>query len=210
MMEDRMVAVEEFNADEIKRINSKMIGASGEFLVCGMLAQYRWAAAMTRDGIPMTDVLAEHSDTGRAISVQVKTTWVASGNANWQFGLNDIAPSKSETQWFVLVKLEGKEAPARARFFVVPKDHVAAGVWIVHQNWLTDPNAKPGTRNTSIGRARASQFVFEGYEDRWDFLKSNASEAPVLLPIEYKSLSQDSRVGLPPGHPWQTALPKWQ
>lgn len=184
-----------------KRINSKMVGASGEFLVCGMLAQYRWAAAMTRDGIPMTDVLAEHADTGRAISVQVKTTWVARGKANWQFGLKDIAQAKSETQWYVLVKLESKEAPAEPSFFVVPKDHVAAGVWIVHHDWLTEPSAKPGTRNTSVERARASEYVFGNYKDRWDLLNSNASNAPVLLPKEYRALCQQIRVGLPPAHP---------
>jgi hypothetical protein len=202
--------MDESSAEAGSRINSKMVGASGEFLVCGILAQFRWAAAMTRDGIPMTDVLAEHADTGRSISIQVKTTWIRSGSANWQFGLKDIGPAKSQTQWYVLVKLKSEEPPAASTFYVVPKDHVAAGVWIVHQNWRTDPAAKPGNRNTDVSRARASEIVFGKYKDRWDLLHTDANKTPVLLPPEYKDLSKLPRVGLPPDHPWHKGSPKWQ
>jgi len=34
--------MDESSAEAGSRINSKMVGASGEFLVCGILAQLKW------------------------------------------------------------------------------------------------------------------------------------------------------------------------
>jgi hypothetical protein len=51
-----------------------------------------------------------------------------------------------------MVKLEGP-APARARYFVIPRKHVAAAAWIAHKNWFTDPTVKPGKRNAPQSQA---------------------------------------------------------
>jgi hypothetical protein len=62
----------------------KLRGSAGEHLVCGVLAQFNWAAALTREGVARTDVLAANAETGRTVSLQVKTTWVKTGRlANW-------------------------------------------------------------------------------------------------------------------------------
>lgn len=50
--------------------------------------------------------------------------------------------------------------------------------------------------------------TFEHYEDRWDLLLVDESDAPVLLPKRYRDLAQEERVGLPPGHAWRTAMPE--
>jgi hypothetical protein len=192
-----------------KSLDKKLRGSVGEFLVCGVLGQYEWAAGLTRDGIAMTDVLAQHAQTGEAVSVQVKTTWVDEGReAKWQVGLKDIRPATSDSQWYVMVKLEGA-APAASTFFVVPKDHVAAAVWIVHQRWLTDPSVPPGQRNTPVSRAIINERFFARYEGRWDLLGTPSSKAPVLLPSDLRQSAQLDRVGLPPDHPWLNGLPKW-
>jgi len=193
-----------------RMVDTKLRGSAGEFLVCGLLAQFHWAAALTRDGIAMTDVLAQHAETGEAISIQVKTNWVLPGfDAKWQVGAKDVRPATSTSQWYVLVKLEGAQAPARARFFIIPKDHAAAGIWIAHHHWLTDPTAAPGKRNTPVSRAIVGEATFAGYEDRWDLLGTPTDQVPVLLPPWLRDTCQLERVGLPEGHPWRLALPTW-
>jgi hypothetical protein len=93
--------------------------------------------------------------------------------------------------------------------FVVPRNHVAAAAWISHMHWRTDPDVETGRRNAGVDQARVSAPVFTGYEDRWDLLDGPTTDAPVLLPPEYRSLALEKRVGLPPEHPWHDALPEW-
>lgn len=95
------------------------------------------------------------------------------------------------------------------RTFVVPRSHVAAAAWIEHMNWLTEPGIEPGKRNAPVERSRVSLPTFVRYEDRWDLLLVDEAEAPVLLPEKYREFAQETRVGLPEGHVWQTMLPEW-
>jgi len=192
-------------------VDRKLRGSSGEHLVCGVLAQFNWAAALTREGVARTDVLAVNTDTGRTVTIQVKTTWREKKPktvrpVGWRLGMKDILPAAAPTEWYVMVKLEG-DAPAATSYFVVPRDHVAAAAWIVHRNWQTDPNAKPGTRNTSQAQAVVNEKVFADYKDRWDLLGTATDEIPVLLPTWCKKQCKLSRVGLPPDHPWSNQLP---
>jgi hypothetical protein len=180
--------------------------------VCGVLAQFNWAAALTREGVARTDILAVSADTGRTVTIQVKTTWreetKTSWLAGWRLGMKDkdIVPAVAPTEWYVMVKLEG-EAPAAASYFVVPRDHVAAAAWIAHQNWLTDPEAAPGTRNATQAQAVVKETVFADYKDRWDLLGTATDAIPVLLPPWCKKQCKLPRVGLPPDHPWSNQLP---
>jgi hypothetical protein len=191
-------------------VDKKLRGSSGEHLVCGVLAQFNWAAALTREGVARTDVLAVNADTGRTVTIQVKTTWregTKTGRpVGWRLGMKDIMPAAVPTEWYVMVKLEG-EAPAEASYFVVPRDHVAAAAWIVHKNWLTDPKAAPGTRNAPQAQAVVKETVFADYKDRWDLLGTATDTVPVLLPARCKKQCKLSRVGLPPNHPWSNQLP---
>jgi hypothetical protein len=86
---------------------------------------------------------------------------------------------------------------------------VAAATWVVHQDWLTDPAARPGTRNATLDRARVRMEVWAGYEDRCDLLTTPTDEAPVLLPGWVRERALEARVGLPAGHPWREDLPGW-
>jgi hypothetical protein len=184
-------------------------GAAGEYLVCGLLAELDWVPALTREGIARTDILAVHAETRRMVTIQVKTHSCDMGEpARWALGNKDIVAALDPSEWYVMVKLEGP-APAKSRFFVVPRDHVAAALWIWHTSWLTDPNVPPGKRNAPLSSARVPEPVFEGYEDSWPLLQQPADEAPVLLPPQFRELALEHRIGLPPGHPWLHSLPEW-
>lgn len=124
---------------------------------------------------------------------------------SWPLGTKSQQPALSQREWFVLVLLP---EPAKAmRCFVVPRDHVAAGAWIQHMRWLTDPTATAGTRNAPVDRARARASTFLPYEGRWELLETSTGQVPVMLPPEYWDLAQTKGVGLPPDHPWRTVLP---
>lgn len=113
----------------------------------------------------------------------------------------------SEHEWFVLVLLP--KLPLSPRAFVVPRDHVCAATWIRHQDWRTDPSAPEGTRNADLTRARIALDVWRDYEDCWDQLGTPTDEVKVRLPPNFRQLALERRVGLPAGHPWNEALPRW-
>ena len=187
--------------------DNKMTKSAGEHWVCSILSRLGWAAALTRDGIERTDILAANSD-GRHLSIQVKTT-TTFRSPRFRTGSKCCTPSVSPGEWFVFVALS-PDALQLPRAFVVPRDHVAAAVWIEHMEWLTNPNIKPGVRNTGIDQAMTSAKVFARYEQRWDLLGMSSTEVPVLLPPRFRTLAQTERVLLPDGHPWRLVLPEWE
>ena len=187
-------------------VDKKLIKSAGEHWVCSVLSRLGWAAALTRDGIERTDVLAARPD-GRHVSIQVKTTqeW---RSPKFMFGSRGCEPARSPHEWFVLVALPRRQWDT-PRAFVVPRDHASAGAWIRHMEWLSSPSAEPGKRNSSIHQNRIDAWMFERYEHRWDLLQVPAHLIPVLLPPRCRNLATDPRVLLPEGHPWELELPKW-
>lgn len=188
-------------------VDTKLIKAAGEHWACSVLARLGWSPALTRDGVARTDILATWPDDGHMVEIQIKTAsfmreprWVMSAKAQLL--------ARSDHEWFVLVALAQRPTDA-PRSFVVPRDHVAAGVFIAHTNWLTEPGVPPGKRNTPLDGARTSLKVFERYENRWELLRASTEDAPVLLPEEFRAYATADRVGLPSGHPREAGLPPW-
>ena len=181
----------------------------GEHWVCATLARYGWAPALTRDGVARTDILAVGTRLPRrpTVEIQVKTATDTGSRTSWPLGAVTSALAASEHEWFVFVHLPRLPMPPRA--FVVPRDHVCAATWIVHQNWRTDPSAAPGRRNAGLCQARIELVIWQGYKDRWDLLGTPTSEVPVLVPAWLRQRVMEDRVGLPPGHPWNDSLPHW-
>ena len=188
--------------------DTKMTKSSGEHWVCSMLSQYGWGAALTRDGLERTDILAVHTTApGRPmIEVQVKSLNYVGPNSSWPLGTKSQGPSQSDREWFVLVLL-GRTPTDSPRSFVVPRDHVAAAAWIRHMEWLTEPGVPVGRRNVGPDRSRVEVPAFQQYENRWDLLLGSAHTAPILLPTRFWQLAQDPKIGLPADHPWRTKLP---
>ena len=188
--------------------DNKLTKSIGEHWVCSVLAGYGWSVALTRDGIERTDILATHTTTSRAIEVQVKTA-SHMPKPNWLVGRKGLEPARSDREWFVMIALGPTPCSAHMAF-VVPRNHVAAGAYIGHMNWLTDPTAPPGKRHAPVEQARILLETIRGYENRWDLLLDSADRAPVLLPSAFRTYAKDPRVGLPDGHPWKTRLPRFQ
>lgn len=187
--------------------DTKLVKSAGEHWVCAVLSRLGWAAALTRDGVARTDVLAAHSLTGRVIEVQVKTASFAT-RTSFMLGEKGCDPSRSDHEWYVLVAL-AREAWAQPRAYVVPRDHVAAATWIRHMEWQTNPTALPGTRNAGIKAARIDDWIFARYEQRWDLLDASTTKAPVMLPSRFQDWATSERVGLRSDHPWSHGAPDW-
>lgn len=189
--------------------DTKMIKSAGEHWVCSVLARLGWGAALTRDGLERTDILAVQAGRERRmVEIQVKTATYSGPRTTWLVNEKAQQRSLSAREWFIFV-LVPREPWGLPRSFVVPRDHVSAATWIFHQNWLTEPNVPPGTRNMPLDRARMGVDVWEGYEERWDLLDLSATDAPVLLPTRARQLALEPRVGVPTDHPWSEYLPEW-
>jgi len=189
--------------------DNKLTKSIGEHFVCAALAQEGWAASLTRDGVARTDVLAVHSATRHMVEIQVKTSTTHT-KPSWQLG--EVPLDTEGREWFVFVAL-GSSVRERPRCFVVPRNHVAAGVWITHQAWLTDPEVPDGKRNAPMSRARAGVEVWAGYKERWDLLRGPGQETPVFLPHWMRDAASIARIGLPNGHQWRSKMPsedQWQ
>lgn len=192
-------------------VDTKQTKTVGEHHVASELARRGWAPALTRDGLERTDILAVDTVGAqrRQIEIQVKT---ARGSrmdrVSWPLGAKTQTPSAHEREYFVLVAVPDDDS-AVLRDFVVPRSHVAAAAWISHMNWLTEPGVAAGQRNAPVDRARVPLPIFEQYENRWDLLHVDESEAPVLLPAIYREYALDARVGLPEAHAWHVELPTW-
>jgi hypothetical protein len=166
---------------------------------------------MTRDGLERTDILAVHTDgpDRRMVEIQVKGARGERWNSiSWPLGPKAQGPSSHEREFFVMVAIPD-DLTAAPRNFVMPRSHVAAAAWISHMAWLTEPGIPAGQRNAPVDRSRVLLPILAGYEDRWDLLLTDESDAPVLLPPEYRTLLQEERVGLPLEHPWHDDLPEW-
>lgn len=187
--------------------DNKLVKSAGEHWVCSVLSGLGWAAALTRDGIARTDLLATNPETGLMIAVQVKAASLTR-RVTFPLGAKGCDPSRADNEWFVFVVL-GEQPWKQQKAYVVPRDHVAAATWIRHQEWRTNPEASPGTRNTGINGARVDEWVFARYAQRWDLLNEPTGGVPVMLPPRFRKWAMVERVGLPSGHPWQHALPEW-
>jgi hypothetical protein len=188
-------------------VDIKLVKSAGEHWACGVLAGLGWAAALTRDGLERTDILVVHTESRAMIEVQIKTASYMP-RPNWRLNAKAQHSAVSEHEWFVLIAL-GPEPWHAHRAFVIPRNHVAAAAWIRHHDWLTDQSAPAGQRNAPVDQARCQDWVFKGYEQRWDLLAIPTSEVPVLLPSRVHELARTERVGLPADHPWRVALPLW-
>ena len=190
--------------------DTKLIKSAGEHWVCFVLARLGWGAALTRDGLERTDILAVRADDvdRRMVEIQVKASSGYGDQTRWRVNEKAQQPSLSNREWFALVLL-GDSAPPSPRTFIIPRDHLAAAAWIQHMAWLTDSTVPAGRRNAPVGAAQVQAWMVKGYENRWDLMEAPATHAPVLLPPEFRSMAQEQRIGLPPDHPWKISLPEW-
>jgi hypothetical protein len=168
-------------------------GATGAYFVAGELSQRGWLASLTRANAPRTDILAQLLDPPVMAAIQVKTR----RSGDLQIGIGGERPAlPGANEWYVFVAL--RPAGERADFYVVPRDHVAALVYVGFWLWIADTPL--GKSRNPAGTARTcSPEEFWGYREGWHLLEKPASEAPWLL--DDWLWDEEPRVGLPDGHP---------
>lgn len=189
--------------------DNKQVKSVGEFWVASQLAKRGWAAALTRDGLERTDILAVRTEGTRSqVEIQVKTARGSGDKVSWFLGLKAQLPPEHEHEWFVLV-ITDKDLDVQERAFIVPRLHLSAMAWMRHKEWLTEEGIPVGRRNVGVEHSRVQALYFSKYENRWDLLGTPASEVPVLFESKYRQLAQNPLVGLPDRHPWKDSIPEW-
>jgi hypothetical protein len=123
---------------------------------------------------PDTDVLAQRPESERLAAIQTKTS---SPESWFRLKGKNEHPSKREGQWFVLVALQAETE--RPRFYVIPRDHVAAMVFAEHQEWLATPGRGDKPHNENDQRNLSEDDV-AGYLERWDLLDQDTMAIPFL------------------------------
>ncbi|MEV7132142.1 hypothetical protein AB0N24_04555 [Arthrobacter sp. NPDC093128] len=166
--------------------DTKMTKSAGEHWVCSVLARYGWGAALTRDGLERTDILAVQTGgpERKAIEVQVKSINRSKQEAKWwwQLGVKSQQAARSDHEWYALVMLDPVQLTAVPRTFIVPRDHIAAAAWIGHRNWQNEPGVPAGRRNPGMEHARVGTDIVADYEDRWDLLGTSTKKSPHHAP----------------------------
>jgi hypothetical protein len=170
-----------------------LIGAAGEYLVAAELSRRGWLATVTVKNAPGTDVLAQHFETGHVIAIQTKTT---TGNDSFVLGAKDETPTRKTNEWVALVRL-GK-LHERATFWLIPRNHVAALLWVEHKRWLAVPGRGGRVhKDNPIRNIRCAEV--DPYLEGWHWLTSPTSRIPYGLPDWFER--EVPTYGLPPGHP---------
>jgi hypothetical protein len=98
--------------------DTKMTKSAGEHWVCSVLAQLGWGAALTRDGLERTDILAVQTDGDRRmVEIQVKAARDNGPQTNWVISEKAQQFARSDREWFAFVILpaDARSAPRTAR-----------------------------------------------------------------------------------------------
>lgn len=82
--------------------DKKMTKSAGEHWVCSVLSRHGWSAALTRDGLERTDILAVQAEGPgrRTIEMQVKSIRSKAARERWLLGEKSQQPSLSQHEWY--------------------------------------------------------------------------------------------------------------
>ncbi len=175
------------------KLPNHLIGAAGEYHVAAQLSMRRWLATVTIKNAPGTDVLARHLDTGRLIAVQCKTT---NARGTLLLSKGDERPDATDSEWYVLVIMAGVDE--RPTFYVVPRNHMSALLWVNHRRWVAGTKASGEPRKDTTMREVPIPWI-ASYQEDWGALLAPPSAAPYRLPPWF--LTALPAFGLPEGHP---------
>ena len=124
----------------MKKISSRIVGASGEYHVLSQLLRRGWIAAPAPDGAPNMDILVTDEHSKKLCAIQVKTRRDIGSDKGWH-----MRP-KHETMiaddlFYVFVDV-GKRPSARTVSYVLPSKVVADCLRRCHEVWLATPGRK--------------------------------------------------------------------
>ena len=121
----------------MKKINSTIIGAAGEYYVLSQLLRRGWIAALAPDGAPNMDILVTDENNHKLCAIQVKTRRDIGRDNGWHM------KSKHENMivddlFYVFVDV-GKQPSDPTTCFVLPSKVVADCIRRCHRVWLDTP-----------------------------------------------------------------------
>ena len=172
---------------------TRLTGASGEFYVAAELTRRLWMASVTPQGVERTDVLAQHLETRRVIAVQVKTA--GPGN-HFRANKKLEEPTRADNEWLALVNL--RDELERPDLYIVPRNVIAALIWVEHRLWLLEPG-RSGRPHKDSDQRNIQPKAVTAYKDRWDLLETSAHAVGYMLPDWF--FEGVESVGLPEEHP---------
>jgi hypothetical protein len=152
-----------------------LIGAAGEYYIAAELSRRGWLATVTIKNAPGTDVLAEDVHTGHVITIQSKT----SSGGDFLLGAGCETPTAKTNAWYALVGLRGESE--RPEFWLIPRNHVAALIYVGHRKWLSEPGRGGRARKDSSMRGIARSQVTAYYE-AWESLRLPTTKVKYSLP----------------------------
>ncbi|MEX0596928.1 MAG: aspartate-ammonia lyase [Candidatus Paceibacterota bacterium] len=115
------------------KINSGLIGASGEFLVAHELSKRGVIVTLTIKNTPKIDILATNPETGAFANIQVKTR-SAENKQGWKLTKKVETKTKIKNHYYVFVNLKGSlELPD---FYIIPYNEFADVISKNYKKWL--------------------------------------------------------------------------
>lgn len=149
---------------ELSKLESTLVGVSGEYFVAAELSLRGYLASVTLRNSRGIDIIVSNSDASRSVSVQVKTC--KKGAPRWV--LSKKAETYSATNHFyvfVLLHSEGQ----RPDYYIVPSKAVAEYCSKTHADWLA------GKKKDGSSRKDSSVRIFQDkegrYKEKWNLLR---------------------------------------
>lgn len=153
------------------RSKKALIGVAGVHLVVAELSRRGVIALPTTRNTEGIDVLASNTNTGKAVSIQVKTCqYMKKNRPYWILGKGSEELKKADL-YYVFVYLPQGDAP---RFYIVPSKTVADYVTETHRKWLRTPGRGGRQHKDSPMRQFPNEFKtfdLEKCRDKWELLK---------------------------------------
>ncbi|WP_148300335.1 hypothetical protein [Holophaga foetida] len=138
-------------------------GVAGEYFVCAELSMRGYLATLTLKNAEGIDILATKPNSGKAISIQVKT--IQGENRHWVMN-EKHEKIQSDDLYYVFVRL--KSAGQRPDFHIVPSSIVAAHVAKRHQEWLSEPKRDGSPRKDTSMRGFTDKDNL--YAEKWNLI----------------------------------------
>jgi len=138
-------------------------GVAGEYFVCAELSARGFHATLTLKNAEGIDVLATKPNSGKAITIQVKT--IQGSNRHWVMN-EKHENSFSPNFYYVFVRL--KEIGQRPDFHIVPSSIVASHTATRHKEWLSGSKKDGSPRKDTSMRGFSDKDNI--YLEKWDFI----------------------------------------
>lgn len=147
----------------MEKLNSPLVGVSGEYFVAAELSRRGYIASITLRNTKGVDVLCSNSNATKTVGIQVKTN--KSSERVWLLN-QKVEDYFAPNLFYIFVNLNNnKKSPD---FFVVPSQTVAEHIKQSHEKWLRTPGKKGHKHKDNP--MRHFRDVEEKYLNKWDLL----------------------------------------